>query len=140
MTLSVKIPENELQFDFIRSSGPGGQNVNKVATAVQLRFNVLKSDSLPGEIKRRLVRLAGNRMTRSGELVIDSRRYRSQEKNRKEAKLRLFRLIEEAYRKPKSRRKTRPGLAAKQRRLDQKRKRGQIKKLRRSLNKHKISD
>ena len=122
---------DELQFDYLRASGPGGQNVNKVATAVQLRFNILSSPSLSDEVKQRLVKLGGSRVTGDGVLVIDARRYRSQEKNRLDAARRLAALIHKALEKPKLRRPTRPGITAKAARLGDKRKRGQLKKIRR---------
>lgn len=130
ITPEIALNESELQFEFIRSSGPGGQHVNKVATAVQLRFNILHSESLPGEIKGRLVRLAGNRLTKNGELLIKAHRHRSQEQNRRDAVNRLTALIRKAAQKPRHRIPTRPGRAAKEKRLEQKRRRSQIKKQR----------
>jgi len=127
----ISIDEDEIRFAFIRSSGPGGQNVNKVATAVQLRFDVAGSASLPEQLKPRLARLAGGRMTAGGVLVIDARRYRSQQRNRLDATDRLVSLIRRAAAPPKPRRPTRPTAASKRRRLDQKRRRSKIKKLRR---------
>ena len=133
---SIKeIDTKEIHLSFIRSSGPGGQNVNKVATAVQLRFDVLHSPSLSDEVKQRLTRLAGNRMTEEGVLVIEARRYRSQEKNREDARERLSLLIRQALHKPTPRKATRPGRAARQRRLDVKKKRGELKRTRR-VNSH----
>ena len=131
ITQSIYIPEGEIQFDFIRASGPGGQNVNKVSSAVQLRFNVKSSPSLPEEVRRRLVRLAGGRITLEGVLIIEAKRFRSQEQNRQDALDRLVALIRRAAERPKVRRPTRATLASKQRRLESKRRRSEIKKLRR---------
>ncbi len=133
ITDTVCINEDEIQLDFIRSSGPGGQNVNKVSTAVQLRFNVHESATLTDEIRQRLIRIAGRKMTEDGVLIIKARRFRSQEKNRKDAIERLVELIRKATVKPKPRRKTRPTPAAKERRLSTKKKRGQIKRQRRAV-------
>jgi len=131
VTPSILIHESEIQFDFIRASGPGGQNVNKVASAVQLRFQVLASPSLPEDVRLRLARLAGRRMNEAGELVIEASRYRTQEQNRQDAVTRLVSWIRRAAEPPKPRKKTRPTAASKQRRLEQKRQRGEIKQLRR---------
>ena len=127
----VQIDEKEIHLDLIRSSGPGGQNVNKVSTAVQLRFDIRNSPSLSDEVKQRLIRLAGNRVTGDGILVIDAHRYRTQEQNRADARERLTELVREAAEPPKFRVKTKPTKAAKERRLKAKTKRGTIKKLRR---------
>jgi ribosome-associated protein len=131
VTPLIAIPEEELHFDFVRASGPGGQNVNKVATAAQLRFDVRNSPSLPEEVRVRLERLAGRRMTEEGVLVIEASRFRSQEQNRQDALERLARLLRQAAVPPRRRRKTRPTLASKQKRLEEKRRRGEIKRLRR---------
>jgi ribosome-associated protein len=131
ITPSFSIDESEIQFSFIRSSGPGGQNVNKVATAVQLRFDVNQS-LLPQEVKQRLTHLAGNKMTGEGELLIEARRYRTQEQNREEALDRLTALLRRAFEKPKTRRKTRPTAASKERRLKAKKQKGEIKRHRQS--------
>lgn len=126
----ILIPDSELQFDYIRAAGPGGQNVNKVATAVQLRFDVTASSSLPAEIKERLIHLAGKRMTSDGVLVIEARRYRTQEQNRADAVQRLQHLIEQAQVPPKPRTATRPSFAEKAERLADKKKRSDLKRSR----------
>ena len=133
ITPAISIDESEIQENFIRASGPGGQNVNKVATAVQLRFNVAGSPSLPHDVRERLVRLAGRRITEGGILIIEARRFRTQEQNRQDAVDRLIRLIRKATEKPKPRRKTRPSMASKKRRLDTKHRRGETKRMRRSV-------
>lgn len=122
--------EKELAFEFIRASGPGGQNVNKVATAVQLRFDVTRSPSLREEVKARLVRLAGKRVSAGGILVIEAKKSRSQEQNRFDALERFRELVRKAKEKPKPRQKTRPTRTSKEKRLEAKRKRGEVKKLR----------
>ncbi len=127
---NICIGEEEFEFDFVRSSGPGGQNVNKVNTAVQLRFDAANSPSLPDDVRARLMRLGGNRITSRGILVIDARRHRSQIKNREDALLRLRRLIEQACLRPKKRRKTRPSAASVRRRLDSKNRKSEIKRKR----------
>ncbi len=124
------LPEDEIVFDFIRAAGPGGQNVNKVASAVQLRFDVRASPSLPEEVKARLLRLAGQRATRDGVLVIEAKRYRTQEQNRADALRRLNDLIQRAARPPRPRRPTRPSAAARARRLEAKKRRAAVKRLR----------
>jgi len=134
LTSGLTIQENELIFSFVRSSGPGGQNVNKVATSAQLRFDVRNSPSLTAEMKERLARLAGNRMTNDGTLVIEAKRYRTQEHNRVDALLRLEVLLEKAAIQPKIRHATRPSLRARLMRVATKKKRGAVKKLRRPSN------
>jgi len=126
----ANIDEKELQWAFVQSSGPGGQNVNKVATAVQLRFDVAHSASLPEDVRGRLARLAGWRITQDGVLIIEAKRYRSQEKNRQDALKRLADLLQKASEKPKTRRKTKPTLASQQQRLAKKRRRSEVKRLR----------
>ena len=133
VTPSITIDDSEIQVDFVRSSGPGGQNVNKVATAAQLRFDVRGSPSLPDALKERLVKLAGSRMTGDGVLVIDARRYRTQEQNKADALARLADLLSRAATPPRPRKRTRPSLAARQERLDTKRQRSGIKKMRRRV-------
>jgi ribosome-associated protein len=124
------IRPEELQFDFIRASGPGGQNVNKVATAVQLRFSARDSQSLEPEVRERLLRLAGKRVNAAGEIIIEARRFRTQQRNREDALERLLQLIEKASIPPRIRHKSRPTAASKVRRLQKKKRRSEIKKLR----------
>jgi ribosome-associated protein len=126
----IELDEREIQEDFVRASGPGGQNVNKVSTAVQLRFDVARSPSLPDPVRARLIALAGRRVTQDGVLIIEAERYRSQRRNRDDALERLIELIREACEVDKPRRPTRPTLASKKRRLDSKQRRGETKKLR----------
>jgi ribosome-associated protein len=129
----LRIPAMELSFEFFRASGPGGQNVNKVATAVRLRFDVLRSPFLTGPQRARLIRLAGRRLTEGGELLIESRRFRTQEANRQAAVERLERLIAQASVIPRVRRPTRPTLASKKKRLEGKRTRSALKTRRRPV-------
>jgi ribosome-associated protein len=133
VTDAIAIDEAEIQETFVHSSGPGGQNVNKTATAVQLRFDAAHSPALPQEVRQRLLRLAGNRATQDGVLIIDARRFRTQERNRQDALDRLIALIRQAAHKPTPRRKTRPSRASRQRRLESKRQRGETKRLRRPV-------
>ncbi len=126
----IELDEREIQEDFVRASGPGGQNVNKVSTAVQLRFDVARSPSLPEPVRERLITLAGRRLTQDGVLILSAEGYRSQRRNRDDALERLLELIREACEVDTPRRPTRPTLASKKRRLDSKQRRGETKKLR----------
>jgi ribosome-associated protein len=132
ITPEIILNENELHFDFVRATGPGGQNVNKVATAVQLRFDVANSAALPPEVRERLLRLAGKRVSSDGILLIEARRFRSQERNRQDALNRLIALIRQATEKPKPRRKTKLPQAVKEQRLAAKRRRSETKRRRQS--------
>ena len=129
ITPSVHMDERELQIDFVRASGPGGQNVNKVATAAQLRFDV-NASSLPEDVKSRLIRVAGNRMTTEGVLLIEARRFRTREQNREDAIQRFVGLVRKAFVPPKARKKTKPTQASKEERLKEKKRRGDIKRQR----------
>jgi len=133
ITPSIAIDESEIQLEFIRASKPGGQKVNKVATAVQLRFDVGNSPSLPDDVRERLMRLGGRRMTQDGVLVIKAQRFRTQDRNREDAIDRLIELIRKAAERPQPRRRTRPTRASKRRRLESKRRRGETKRIRRSV-------
>ncbi len=130
ITPTLSIDESEFQIDFVRASGPGGQNVNKVATAAQLRFDIEANATLPEEVKSRLKKLAGKRVTQDGILVIEARRFRTQERNREDALARFKRLVQRALEKPKSRKKTKPSKAAQEERLKEKKRRAEIKKTR----------
>ncbi|HET9906558.1 MAG TPA: alternative ribosome rescue aminoacyl-tRNA hydrolase ArfB [Anaerolineales bacterium] len=129
ITPSIHIDERDLQIDYIRASGPGGQNVNKVATAAQLRFNINES-ALPGEAKARLIRLAGKRVTGEGILIIEAKRFRTQEQNREDAIQRFSEFVRKSFETPKARKKTKPTKASKETRLKQKKRKGEIKRLR----------
>jgi len=131
ITKDIAINEDELRFEFVRAAGPGGQNVNRVATAVQLRFDVRHSPTLPQNVRARLERLAGSRINKDGMLIINARRFRTQTRNRQDAIDRLSDLIRRAAQRRKPRKKTKPSKAARERRLEEKRHRSQIKKLRR---------
>jgi ribosome-associated protein len=127
---TIQLDEREIELDFVRSPGPGGQNVNKVSSAVQLRFDVQNSPSLPEDVRQRLAKLSGKRLTSDGILVLEAHQYRTQEQNRQVAIDRLVRLVQQASRPTRPRIKTRPSRAAIQRRLEAKRKRSEIKRLR----------
>jgi len=131
ITPSLQIDERDLQIEFVRASGPGGQNVNKVATAVQLRFDV-RTSSLAEEVKERLMHLAGKRITGEGVLLIEAKRFRTQEQNREDAIQRFIELVRKSLVKPKPRRKTKPTASSKEERLKEKKRKGEIKKLRQS--------
>lgn len=127
---NVYVNDNEIEYVYTRSSGPGGQNVNKVSTGVQLRFDILKSGSLNGEIKRRLVNLAGSRLTKSGVLIINSTGHRTQYQNKQDALNRFVELVRKSVVKPPKRAKTKPPARSKLKRLREKKKRSELKKLR----------
>ena len=133
VTPDIAIAEQELRFEFVRASGPGGQNVNKVATAVQLRFDVAGSPSLPPDVKHRLRKLAGKKLSTGGMLVIQASRFKSQAKNRQDAVARLVALIRQAAVRPRKRVKTKPSRREKQRRLESKRRRSRLKQNRRPV-------
>lgn len=130
ITPSFHFDERELQFDYIRASGPGGQNVNKVATAVQLRFDVVNSSALASDVKGRLIRLAGKRVNADGVLVIESRRFRTQEANREDAVQKFADLLRRSLVPPKPRRKTKPTAASREKRLQEKKRKGEVKRTR----------
>ena len=133
ITPTISLDESEIHLQFVRSSGPGGQNVNKVATAVQLRFDVGNSHSLPGDVRVRLIRAAGRRVTQEGVLIIEARKFRTQERNREDAMERLAELIRKAASIPKPRKETRPSRASKERRIEGKKQKSAVKKMRRAV-------
>ena len=133
ITPSITLAESELEEEFVRSPGPGGQNVNKVATAVQLRFDVQRSPSLPEEVRQRLVALAGRRITAEGVLLLTARRFRTQERNRQDARERLVALIRQAADPPRVRRPTRVPAGTRAQRREDKRRRGDVKRSRQDL-------
>ncbi len=130
VTEDIVIDDSEIEERFIRASGPGGQHVDRAATAVQLRLDVRNSSSLPDDVRGRLIRLAGRRVTEEGVLIIEAGRFRSQSRNRQDAMDRLVDLVRQAARKPKVRRRTKPTRASRERRLRNKRRRSEIKRLR----------
>ena len=130
VTAKIALDEREITEFFVRASGPGGQNVNKVASAVQLRFDARHSPSLPADVRERLERLAGSRLTRDGVIVITAQRHRAQVRNREDALARLVELIRQAAQPPRRRRKTRPPAAARERRIESKKRRAGVKRLR----------
>jgi ribosome-associated protein len=130
ITPTITIEDSELHFDFIRAAGPGGQNVNKVSSAAQLRFDIVNSPTLPEEVKQRLIKLAGNRVTDEGILLIEAKRFRTQEQNKFDATQRLIELVQKSAIAPKVRKKTKPSVTARAARVSSKKKRGQTKKIR----------
>jgi len=136
ITPEIAIDEREIRFEFIRASGPGGQKVNKSSSAVQLRFDVLRSPNLPEEVRSRLITIAGRRLSEEGILVIEAKRFRSQDQNRQDAVGRLTALVRQAARRPRRRRRTRPSAAARERRVRKKKQRSAIKQQRRRQDLH----
>ena len=139
ITDAIAIEEREVEESFLRAAGPGGQNVNKVATAVQLRFDVRRSPSLPEDVRARLVKLAGRKLTQEGVLVITAQRYRTQDRNRQDALGRLVALLRRAAERPRPRRPTKPTASARRRRLEAKSRRAGIKKLRTNSTRHRVA-
>ena len=133
VTPAISIDENDIRWSFVRASGPGGQHVNKTASAVQLRFTVAPNPNLPPDVRRRLIQIAGHRMAADGTLVIDARRFRSQTRNREDALDRLIGLIQKAAHPPARRKKTRLPPSAIRRRLEAKHRRGTLKRQRRAV-------
>ena len=136
ITRTLALSPDELDIRYVHSSGPGGQNINKVSTAAQLRFDAAHSRSLPDDVRKRLLRLAGRRASSAGILLLEARRFRSQERNRADAIARLTLLVRQAAQPPKQRRASQPSASAKRRRLQEKRKRGEIKRQRSSRPAH----
>ena len=132
VTDAINLDESELEESFVRSSGPGGQNVNKLSTAVQLRFDVRRSPSLPNDVAIRLMKIAGSRMTKDGVLVLIAQQHRTQERNRADARERLIGMIQEAAVRPTPRRATKPSKSQKRERLEGKKRRSSVKEMRRS--------
>lgn len=130
INLQPIVDEKELEFNFIRADGPGGQNVNKVASAVQLRFDIQSNITLSEEVKARLYKLAGKRVTQDGVLIIEAKRFRTQESNRADAMARFYSLVQKAIEKPKARKKTKPTKSSKDERLKEKKRRGDVKRTR----------
>lgn len=133
---NINLDENELSFSFIRASGPGGQNVNKVSTAVQLKFDVINSNNLDETIKQKLLKISGSRSTKDGAILIEAKRYRTQEKNKQDAIDRLVKLIQKATEIKKKRKKTRPTKASSEKRIEGKKKKSRLKKQREKINKN----
>lgn len=133
VTPDITLQDGEIELDFIRATGPGGQNINKVASAVQLRFDVVNSTSLPQQVRERLFKTARNRISSDGILIIEAKRYRSQERNRQDAIDRFIKMVKAATEEPKPRKPTKPSAEAKRSRLENKRRRGEKKRLRKSI-------